>query len=69
MRKYVLVSCMVLGLVAFSITSVIAQEFVHGIVITLDNIDYYLDGAADAPGGAKDVPGHEWHQIVPRTRW
>jgi selenium-binding protein 1 len=34
--------------------------FVHGIVIPVDGVDYYLAGAPDGPGGAFDVPGHYW---------
>lgn len=66
MRKYVFVSFMVLALVALSIASAGADHpFVRGIVITVDYTDYYLAGPADAPNGAKDVPGHDWHQIAP----
>lgn len=36
------------------------QGFVHGIVIELDGVDYYLAGAPDGPDGAFDIPGHEW---------
>jgi len=36
------------------------RGFVHGIVITLDGTDYYLDGAPDGEGGAYDIPGHYW---------
>jgi selenium-binding protein 1 len=34
--------------------------FVHGIVIPVDGMDYYLAGAPDGPEGAVDVPGHYW---------
>ena len=34
------------------------EAFVHGIVINVDDTDYYLAGAPDGPGGAYDVPGH-----------
>lgn len=34
--------------------------FVHGVVITIDDTDYYLDGAPDGPGGEYDIPGHYW---------
>ena len=36
------------------------KGFVHGIVINVDGVDYYLAGAPDGPGGAIDVPGHYW---------
>ncbi len=36
------------------------EDFVHGIVITLDGEDYYLAGPPDGPSGEKDVPGHSW---------
>jgi hypothetical protein len=41
------------------------EAFVHGIVINVDGTDYYLDGAADGPGGAYDVPGHFLHMAGP----
>jgi len=34
--------------------------FVHGIVITVDETDYYLAGPTDGVGGAQDIPGHFW---------
>lgn len=34
--------------------------FVRGIVLNVDGEDYYLAGPADAPDGARDVPGHYW---------
>ncbi len=37
-----------------------AREGVHGIIITIDGADYYLDGPADGPNGEKDIPGHYW---------
>ncbi|MFW9863296.1 MAG: hypothetical protein ACFFEX_18790 [Candidatus Thorarchaeota archaeon] len=36
------------------------KGFVHGIVIPVDGVDYYLAGAPDGPGGAFDIPGHSW---------
>lgn len=66
MRKYVVVLFTILAVVGFSVTTAGADHpFVRGIVLTVDFTDYYLDGPADAPDGAKDVPGHEWHQIAP----
>ena len=34
--------------------------FVHGIVIPIDGVEYYLAGAPDGSDGAIDVPGHYW---------
>jgi selenium-binding protein 1 len=42
-----------------------AKGYVHGIVITVDGMDYYLAGAPDGPGGATDIPGHYWVQAGP----
>ena len=44
---------------------VVAQGFIHGIVIEVDGEDYYLAGPPDGPGGERDVPGHEWVQAGP----
>lgn len=41
------------------------KGFVHGIVITIDNVEYYLSGAPDGPGGAQDIPGHYWVMAGP----
>lgn len=38
-------------------------EFVHGIVIELDGVGYYLDGPEDGPNGEKDMPGYFWKQV------
>ena len=40
-------------------------SYVHGIVVRIDGADYYLAGAPDGPGGAMDIPGHEWKMIGP----
>lgn len=42
---------------------VTAQSFTHAPVVRVDGKDYWFDGAPDGPGGAKDVPGHEWAQV------
>lgn len=39
--------------------------FVHGIVINVDGVDYYLEGPPDGPGGARDIPGHYWVMAGP----
>jgi len=41
------------------------KGFVHGIVITVDEEDYYFAGAPDGPDGAFDVPGHYWVRAGP----
>jgi len=41
------------------------KGFVHGIVINVDGMDYYLAGAPDGPGGATDIPGHYWVMAGP----
>lgn len=43
-----------------------AEGFIHGIVISVDGTDYYLDGPPDGEGGAKDIPGHYWVQAGPK---
>lgn len=37
-----------------------ADAFVHGVVVTVDGNDYYMAGPPDGPGGATDIPGHNW---------
>lgn len=37
-----------------------AKAFMHGIKLSVDGEEYYLDGPADAQDGAKDIPGHYW---------
>jgi len=49
------------ALLAFA-APVAAKGFVHGIIVNLGGVDYYLEGAPDGPGGAYDVPGHYWVQ-------
>lgn len=36
--------------------------FQHGLIITVDDANYYLAGAPDGPNGALDIPGHTWVQ-------
>ncbi len=38
-------------------------SYTHGIVVDIDGEDYYFDGPADGPNGAKDIPGHYWVQF------
>lgn len=42
-----------------------AKAYVHGIIIPVDGVDYYLAGAPDGPDGATDIPGHYWVQAGP----
>ena len=60
MKKRIL---LVLALAALLIPSLLGcgttEEYVSGIVINVDGEDYYFDGPP-GPGGAKDIPGHEW---------
>ena len=37
-----------------------SQIFTHGLVVKIDNIEYYFDGPADGANGTKDAPGHYW---------
>jgi selenium-binding protein 1 len=66
------ISKLALALLVFSTLLIIPtyaagrnQGFIHGIVITIDEVDYYLAGAPDGPGGAVDVPGHYWILVGP----
>lgn len=43
----------------------LAKGFTHGIVISVDDEDYYFDGAPDGQNGAIDIPGHYWVQASP----
>lgn len=36
------------------------KGFIHGIVVDVDGMDYYLAGPTDGPNGERDVPGHYW---------
>lgn len=47
-------------------SSAVGKGFVHGIVINVDGMDYYLAGPPDGPNGERDVPGHYWVQAGPR---
>jgi hypothetical protein len=52
-------------LAAVAIGPVATKAFVHGIIINVDGVNYYLAGAPDGPGGATDIPGHYWTQASP----
>ena len=43
-----------------------SQIFTHGLVVKIDNTEYYFDGPADGANGTKDSPGHYWGQDTPR---
>ena len=42
-----------------------SQTFTHGLVVKIDNTEYYFDGPADGANGTKDSPGHYWGQDTP----
>ena len=42
-----------------------AHGYVHGIIVEIDGVEYYLDGPPDGPNGEKDAPGHYWVQAGP----
>jgi hypothetical protein len=63
--KKVLIWGAFIALVALLAVPVSAEGFVHGIVIEVDGVDYYLAGAPDGPNGATDIPGHYWVQASP----
>lgn len=63
-RKVLLVGLVSVFVLAAALP-VSAKGFEHGIVITVDGVDYYLAGAPDGPGGAFDIPGHYWNQASP----
>ena len=68
MKKRLFLTLGVLALVLPSLliaVPVIAGGFVHAIAVDVDGVDYYLAGAPDGPGGATDIPGHQWVQAGP----
>lgn len=65
MKKIMLATILAIGLIAAPAFakpnwSKNPEDFVHGIVITLDQEDYYFLGPPDGSGGARDIPGHSW---------
>jgi len=64
-RLLLIAGVLVLALSVFVVTPVLAKGFTHTPVVTVDGMDYWLDGAPDGPGGAKDIPGHYWVQAGP----
>ena len=65
MKKHALVVGIIFAMVALLGAIAGADEFEHGIKVKVDGEDYYFVGPADGPGGAKDVPGHDWVQLGP----
>jgi selenium-binding protein 1 len=64
-KRYLFVLALLALLAVVAVVPVGAKGFVHGIVINVDGVDYYLAGAPDGPGGAVDIPGHYWVQASP----
>lgn len=64
-RRYLPIMGIVVVLVAILALPASAAGFVHGIVVNVDGVDYYLAGRPDGPNGEFDVPGHEWVQAGP----
>ncbi len=62
MRRWILSVVAVAILMVIAITPAVSGGFVHGIVVNVDNEDYYFAGAPDGPSGEFDVPGHYWVQ-------
>lgn len=64
MRRFrVQISLVLILLLVLSSTTVFAgvnKGFTHGIIIDVDGVEYYFDGAPDGEGGAYDIPGHDW---------
>lgn len=65
LRKKLLILMALMTLTALAIIPASADDFVHGIVIKVDGVDYYMAGAPDGPDGATDIPGHYWVQAGP----
>ncbi len=67
LRKIIGISLLVTAslLLVLPALAIMNRGFVHGIVITVENEDYYLAGAPDGPGGATDIPGHYWVMAGP----
>ena len=55
MSKHLMVVVAVVALAAVMVLPVSAGGFSREIVINVDDLDYYLAGPPDAPGGARDV--------------
>ncbi len=68
MKRVLLALVMIAASLAIllSASSALGKRFVHGIMINVDGIDYYLARAPDGPSGETDIPGHYWVQAGPR---
>jgi hypothetical protein len=40
-----------------------SQIFTHGLIVKIDNVEYYFDGPADGANSTKDAPGHYCDKI------
>ncbi|MDH3752889.1 MAG: hypothetical protein OEU32_03365 [Acidimicrobiia bacterium] len=60
MRKVLALLAATALMVAAGTAPAAAAGFTHGIVLEVDGTDYFLAGAPDGPGGAVDIPGHDW---------
>ena len=58
-NKYLKTALLATTIASLLIVPVSAKKgFTHGIIINVDDIDYYMDGAPDGPNGEWDIPGH-----------
>jgi selenium-binding protein 1 len=64
--KKVALMIALMAFIAVAVVSVSAAGFSHAPVIMVDGEEYYMAGAPDGPGGATDIPGHEWVQAGPK---
>jgi selenium-binding protein 1 len=68
MKKHLFLTLGVLALLLSALliaVPAIAGGFTHAPVIEVDGEAYYLAGMPDGPGGASDIPGHQWVQAGP----
>lgn len=59
-KNFKFVFVLALLITTLTVITVSAKGFVHAPVIMVDGEEYYMAGAPDGPGGATDIPGHEW---------
>ncbi len=64
-KNFRFVIVLVLLITTLIVIAVNAMGFVHAPVIMVDGEEYYMAGLPDGPGGATDIPGHEWVQAGP----
>lgn len=65
MKRTLILIVSIIAIAALAVVPVGAKGFVHGIVVNVDGVDYYLAGPPDGPNGATDIPGHYWVQAGP----